>query len=49
MNLGFGYIVHKASTATFRSNVTHSQVFQKQVQAGKPITVTFGIESVVVQ
>lgn len=49
MNLGFGYVVHKASTATFRSNVTHSQVFQKQVQAGKPTTVTFRSESVVVK
>lgn len=49
MNLGFSYVVHKASTATFRSNVTHSQVFQTQAQAGKAITVTLGSESVIVK
>lgn len=47
MNLGFIYVVHKASTATFRLNVTHSQVFQKQ--AGKAIAVTLGSESIIVK
>lgn len=47
MNPGFSYVVQKVSPATLRSNVTHSQVFQKQAQEGKAIAVTLGSEGVI--
>lgn len=47
MSLGFHYLVHRKSAATCRSNVTHSQGFQKQAQADNATTVILAGKKVV--